>query len=199
MDTGTLNGTKEILAERTVVARNIVATEPMALATATVTTMALEFKFNQRELEALVNLTGNNHISIAVCGLTDPGSNFKEMYLCAVSHKAQASPGSVPETDTEIRPIIGCPYPPEWKDNLALLSHAEVANSPKFFLNALQLKAELPNNAHAASNGDKMVSAILTAAKNETADELETFVTFPMKNQTGTVILGNPLVAKSAI
>jgi hypothetical protein len=197
MATVTLNGTEEKLAERTAAnpsAADAASTPPAASGT----TLPIEFKFDQRELQALVNLTDQNYISVATWQLTHANGE-KELYLCALSNKAQATPTSLPETDTTMRPIIGCPFPPEWKDELTFLSHDDVAARPKYFLNASLLKNELHKNEHAASNGDKMVSATLSALINIDTNQSETVVTFTMKGQGGTTIIHAPLVAKSTI
>jgi hypothetical protein len=159
-------------------------TAPAMTAAAVVATLPLEFRFNQRELFTMVRLTGNNKIGISICSLPEAGG-FRKMYMCAASHKAQTSPTSIPEMETNMRPVIACPFPPRWVDNLEFVTHAELAAAPKFFVDAPVLGATLLNNTPLPEpNGDILVSATLQGGLDGNGD-LETFVTFTMMDDKG--------------
>jgi hypothetical protein len=149
---------------------------------------AHEFRFNQRELQALVNRAKNNTISVAVCGILEE-NGFRKFYLCAVANNAQN------EMDTTISPIIACPFPPRWitEDALSFIPHSDIAASPKFFVSAPALGAALADNTPPPHpDGEKLVMVTLDAEiKNGV---LESFVTFTMKDDKDSTV-GNPLRA----
>lgn len=167
----------------------------------------LEFKFNQMELQSLVKRTGPNMISVTTCSFAEKEGEAKKLYLCAIGHLAPTLGPTLPPVvthpvNTNIRPIVGCPYPPAWKieDGLAVISHSDIAAAPKFFILASDVLAVLPNNTHAPidpadpTNSIKQVSVILEAETNAKG-ELETFVSFIMKDLNGTQV-GDALRAK---
>lgn len=164
----------------------------------------LEFKFNQMELQSLAKHSGPNMISVSMCAFADGEGLPKEMYLCAFSHLAPTTAPVTHPINTRIRAIIGCPFPPPWKtdDGLAVINPSEIAGAPKFFILATTLLNALKDNTHAPidladpNNAVKQVSAILEAEVNGTTGELETFVSFVMKDASG-VQVGNALRAIS--
>jgi hypothetical protein len=147
-----------------------------------------EFKFNQRELESLVRLTHTNNISVSICGLPGYGGD-RTMYLCGLSHTATN------ELNTDIRPIAACPYPPIWRDDLPVINHADLRTAPKFMFSAQALAALLSSNQH-APGGEKLVSVTLDAGI-KTNGELESFVTFAMKDAAGNPVTGASLEGRT--
>jgi hypothetical protein len=154
---------------------------------------ALEFKFNKAQLEALINLTKNGKISVSMCSIPDDGPGGKmELYLCAIAHDAQ---GNVRK---DIRPIIGCPFPPPWNEenDLFIIDHASLVTAPKFVADAASLIRELPKNLHVpGTKGHNEVTALLEA-DTPVGGDLVTFVTFQMKDAAATPV-GIPIKAVS--
>jgi hypothetical protein len=154
--------------------------------------MALhEFKFNQRELEALVRLTQTNNISVSICGLPGYGGD-RTMYLCGLSHTII---NGVEEMNTNIRPIAACPFPPVWRDDLPVINHADLRTAPKFIFSAQAVSTLLSSNAH-APGGEKLVTVSLDAGI-KTNGELESFVTFTMKDAAGNPVAGATLEGRT--
>lgn len=152
--------------------------------------MTHEFKFNQQELENLVRVSGLNNIAVTFCGLKGYGGD-RTFYLCAISMKAISGQKDV--MNTLVRPIIGCPYPPLWRDNLEFIPHDILEVNPKFIFSAAQLAQLLPQNQHTPAPGtDKLISAEIDARAQANGD-LETFVSFIMKDAAGNPV-GNPVV-----
>lgn len=156
-----------------------------------------EFKFNQADLTTLIDLSENaapgNSISVSVCGIKEK-SGKTEFYLCALAHDASNN------VDTSIRPIVGCPFPPEWKEESRWLyvSHNDLLSLPKFKINASSLKTALLTNDHATTGNEKMVSAFFESGMKTgpvISPELETFINFQMKDNAG-VNVNSPLKAE---
>jgi hypothetical protein len=126
--------------------------------------LPLEFTFNQKNLDELLNHADTANIVITVSSITEEDGK-REMYLGA---QAYDSSKNVIEG---LQVAVGCPSPPPWKNTfVGKIDHASVEHAPRFSVDAAKLRNSLSQNSFIFKK-DKLVKVQLGAKLNSVAIE----------------------------
>jgi hypothetical protein len=149
----------------------------------------LEFAFDKREFQALVEDPATSFIVISVGSLKEnnpekPEEPEKsETYFFAQSYDPKS------KLNDHLRPLIACPNPPGWLPGTAALmvTHTQLNHAPKFKFAAAELKQKLPTSLFKGINGEE-VFAVLAGNSLQTGLSVE--MSFCTKDAAGTTLSG---------
>lgn len=145
--------------------------------------LPLEFSFNQKELESMLENAATAKIVVSLCNVPEK-KGPSELYLCA---QAYDSGNTLIDSETL---AVGCPNPPGWqKVSQSLVKKAGLKYSPKFSIDKTELKPLLKKNKFEQDGIKKVMvelgSRIVMKPSKETKKNVSSAESFILFKITG--------------